>query len=70
MGTINMDYRSFQLHYECGVMLYGSEAIAPLLEDMRGIMARSVQVEGARWERRSWLMRILEKILRVFSIWM
>ena len=70
MGTINMDYRSFQLHYECGVMLYGSEAIAPLLEDMREIMARSVQVDGACWSRRSWLMRILEKILRVFSIWM
>lgn len=70
VGTINMDYRSFQLHYECGVMLYGSEAIAPLLEDMREIMARSVQVDGACWSRRSWLMRILEKILRVFSIWM
>ena len=70
VGSTNMDYRTFQLHYECGVMLYGSEAIAPLLEDMREIMARSVQVDGACWSRRSWLMRILEKILRVFSIWM
>ena len=70
VGTVNMDYRSFQLHYECGVMLYGSEAITPLLEDMRDIMARSRQVEGARWEKRPWLTRILEKLLRIFSIWM
>jgi len=70
VGTVNMDYRSFQLHYECGVMLYGSEAIGPLLEDLRGIVARSRQVEGARWEKRPWLTRILEKLLRIFSIWM
>ena len=51
-------------------MLYGSEAISPLLEDMRDIMARSRQVEGARWEKRPWVTRILEKVLRIFSIWM
>ncbi len=70
VGTVNMDYRSFQLHYECGVMLYGSEAIGPLLEDMRSIMARSRQVESASWEKRPWPARILEKLLRIFSIWM
>lgn len=70
VGTVNMDYRSFQLHYECGVMLYGSEAIEPLMEDMRSIMARSRQVEGASWEKRPWVTRILEKVLRIFSIWM
>lgn len=70
VGTVNMDYRSFQLHYECGVMLYGSEAIKPLLEDMRSIMARSIRVEGELWAKRPWPSRMLEKVLRVFSIWM
>ena len=33
-------------------------------------MARSVQVEAEAWEKRSWLRRGMEKILKVFSIWM
>lgn len=41
VGTINMDYRSFQLHYECGVMLYGAAAIAEVRKDMEGIISRS-----------------------------
>ena len=70
LGTINMDYRSFQLHYECGVALYGAPCIRDLIADMEEIMARSAQVEAGAWEKRPWLRRALEKILRIFSIWM
>lgn len=24
VGSVNMDYRSFQLHFECGTLLYGA----------------------------------------------
>ena len=70
VGTVNMDYRSFQLHYECGVMLYNAPAIKDILRDMEGIMARSARIELAQWKRRRWPGRVLEKVLRVFSIWM
>ena len=70
VGTINMDYRSFQLHYECGVMLYGAPAIASIQADMEGVMDRSKRIELAQWKRRSLPGRVLEKVLRVFSIWM
>ena len=70
VGTINMDYRSFQLHYECGVMLYGVPAIQDILADMEGVMARSTRIDLSQWKRRSLPGRVLEKVLRVFSIWM
>ena len=70
VGTVNMDYRSFQLHYECGVMLYGSDTIGAILQDMEDIMAHSTQIQAEQWGKRPWLRRVLEKILRVFSIWM
>ena len=70
VGTVNMDYRSFQLHCECGVALYGAPCIRDLIADMEEIMARSVQVEAGAWAKRPWLRRALEKVLRVFSIWM
>lgn len=70
LGTINMDYRSFQLHYECGVVFYGAPVIADVVRDMEDIVSRSELVEPERWEKRSWLRKMLEKLLRIFSIWM
>ncbi|MFR6692808.1 MAG: phospholipase D-like domain-containing protein [Dysosmobacter sp.] len=40
VGSVNMDYRSFQLHFECGTLLYGAPALETLLEDMDGIMEK------------------------------
>lgn len=70
VGTINMDYRSFQLHYECGVAVYGAALTEDLRADMEDIMARSAPVDEKRWAKRSWFRKLLEKILRIFSIWM
>jgi len=70
VGTVNMDYRSFQLHYECGVMLYGMDAITNIKMDMERVMARSEMVDLDAWKNRSWIKRMIEKLLRIFSIWM
>ena len=70
LGTINMDYRSFQLHYECGVAFYGAPVITDLMRDMKDVMERSALVDAARWGKRSWFRKMLEKVLRIFSIWM
>lgn len=70
VGTVNMDYRSFELHYECGVMLYGASAIESLLEDMDAVVAASHAVTLDEWKHRSLLRRLFEPILRIFSIWM
>lgn len=70
LGSINMDYRSFQLHCECGVVFYGAPVIADVLRDMEDIQSRSRQVDPKSWAKRSRFKKILEKVLRVFSIWM
>ena len=68
--SINMDYRSFELNFECGVVLYGSGAIEELLEDMDGVVAKSREVTPEEWRRRKWYRRALEPFLRLFAIWM
>ena len=70
VGSVNMDYRSFELHYECGVMMYGAPMIEALLEDMDGIVEQSHLVTMDEWRRRSWLRRVSEPLLRLFAIWM
>ena len=50
-----MDYRSFQLHYECAVLLYHMPAVEDLLEDMDHIMAQSQPYTLEEWNQRPWL---------------
>lgn len=70
IGTVNMDYRSFDLHYECGVMLYGMPMIEDLLEDMDMIVDASHRVTMEEWSHRSLLRRVFEPLLRLFAMWM
>ena len=70
VGSVNMDYRSFQLHFECGTLLYGTEASQPLAEDMARIMARGQRVTMARWKGRPWYQKALGTLLRLFAMWM
>lgn len=70
VGSVNMDYRSFQLHFECGTLLYGTAASVPLREDMERIMERSQRVSMERWRSRPWLHKALGTLLRLFAMWM
>ncbi len=41
VGTINLDYRSLFLHFECGVILYRSKTIATIKQDFDETFAKS-----------------------------
>lgn len=70
IGSVNMDYRSFQLHFECGMLLYGMPAIEKLLEDLDDTAEKSHLVTIEEWQRRKWYRRLIEPFLRIFAIWM
>ena len=70
VGSVNMDYRSFQLHYEVESIVYGAPMIEDLLADMDEIMAASRELRLAEWQHRGWFRRTMETVLRLFAIWM
>ena len=70
VGSVNMDYRSFQLHFECGEVLYGVPAIEPLLEDMDRIVDSSELMTPQRMAERPVWRRLLGTVLRLFAMWM
>ena len=70
IDTVNMDYRSFQLHYECGTVLYGENARRGLEEDMDEIIAQSRRVTISSWKARPWLRKLTGMFLRLFAMWM
>lgn len=65
-----MDYRSFQLHHECGVLLYGRQPSRICAGTWRVLWPAGAMVDLAAWRKRPWWRKVLEKLLRVFSIWM
>ena len=70
IGSTNMDYRTFQLHYECGALFYHMPVVEELLEDMDRIMEESERYTMEEWKSRSFLRRFFSAVLRLFDIWL
>ena len=70
VGSVNMDYRSFQLHFECGTLLYGTAVSRPLAEDLERIVTAGERVTMRRWKARPWYRKALGTLLRLFAMWM
>ena len=70
IGSTNMDYRTFQLHYECATLFYKMPVIEELLEDMDNIMEQSSLYTMEEWKKRGFFRRVTSSILRLFDIWL
>lgn len=67
VGTINLDYRSLFLHFECGVWLYQTQSVAAIREDFLATQAISQQVQLEEIQQLSWGKRLYRSLLRVFA---
>lgn len=67
VGTINMDYRSFYLHYECGLWMCNNEVIDIIKEDLLKTIDVSIEISYQDWKNRPWYLKASQKILNVFS---
>ena len=67
VGSINMDYRSLYLHFECGVCLYHSSAVMQVKEDAVKTMAQSEEVTLDFCRNRGWYVRLLQSLLRLIA---
>ncbi len=67
VGTINMDYRSFHLHYECGVWMCDKDTIETIRKDLVKTMEECHEVTYEEWLNRPLHIKFYQKILNVFS---
>ncbi len=63
IGTINMDYRSLFLHFECGAFLLNDPSIFKMKEDYLEAISKSTEITYKDWKNRSVFSKILEFIL-------
>lgn len=66
IGTINMDFRSLYLHFECGTFLYGCDCVSDMKEDMEECFQKSHQVTKGDC-RQGLIGSLFMSVLRVFA---
>lgn len=67
VGTINMDYRSFYLHYENGVWISDSEVIDEIKRDFQHTFDESREVTYEEWCNRPIYTKMRQSVLNMFS---
>ena len=66
VGTINMDFRSLYLHFECGVLMTGTGAACDVRDDNLAMMEKCRKIENG-FPRRTLIGRIFDSLMRTMG---
>jgi cardiolipin synthase len=67
VGTINLDYRSLYLHFECGVWMYKTNSVAQVKKSTLKALEVSEKITLEQVRSISKMRRILRTILKIFA---
>lgn len=67
VGTVNLDYRSFYHHFECGVYVYNNSQISEMEKDFSDIIKKSLEVKGDDYFKLKFWERVEGKVLRMIA---
>jgi cardiolipin synthase len=67
VGTINLDYRSLYLHFECGVWLYKTQSVFAVKEDFLRNLKVSKEILLEDCEAVKWYRKLGRSVLSVFK---
>ncbi len=67
VGTINLDFRSYYLHYECGVLIYRSACLKTIKQDLMQTITVSQAITMKQLQEENIFKRILQAILNMLS---
>ncbi len=67
VGTINLDYRSLYLHFECGVWMFGCDCVRQIERDFQDTLAKSREWTLKDCLATPWYTRMGGALLRVVA---
>ena len=67
VGTINMDFRSLYLHFECGVWLYKTDTVMEIKNDFLKTLEACGQITKETLADMPFLERFVGRIMRIIS---
>ena len=70
VGTVNMDYRSFVFHFECGAWICDNKTVADIKQHFEDLFKASTEIKLAEWKKRPVLAKLKEFVLHIFAPFM
>lgn len=67
VGTINLDYRSLYLHFECGVYLFENSEIASVEADFQNTLKKCQKITLSEYKKIGVFDRLKGRMLRLFA---
>lgn len=67
VGTINMDFRSFNLHYENGIWMSGKRICDDIMNDFQRTFHESHEVTYEEWKKRPLPLKVIQPLINMFS---
>lgn len=67
VGSINLDYRSLYLHFECGAWLYRSKVVLDVRDDFLKTLEVCEEITLEKCRKVRWYRRLCRSILRAFA---
>lgn len=67
VGTINLDYRSLYLHFECGVWMYNTGTIANIKKDFEETLKKCREITFKECQSISSIRKLFRAVLKVFA---
>lgn len=67
IGTMNLDFRSLYLHYECGALIWDESFVNIIKNDLLATIEESHEITYAEWKKRPLFDRIIEPFCNIFS---
>ena len=67
VGTINLDFRSLYLHYECAAWMCGTDAVVPMREDFLKTLESCQEITLAWCKSRPWYKKLPASVMKGFA---
>ena len=67
VGTINLDYRSLYLHFECGVFMYNNPAVRDVERDFQNTLKKCHRISMSDIKKTGIVMKICGRVLRLIA---
>ena len=70
VGTVNMDYRSFYFHFECGAWMCNNQAVLDIKKHILRIIEDSEEIKYDKWKKRPLALKFKQSLLHLFAPFM
>ncbi|MBR5239859.1 MAG: cardiolipin synthase, partial [Clostridia bacterium] len=67
VGTVNLDYRSLYLHFECGAILYDSTTVSKIQKDILDTLSVSQKIVPEDLKKIRWYHRVFQRLVQALA---